>query len=84
VTTAPCAINGVAAPNVASDEVPAMRNPRLSSIERPFPLIEEVSNVRGQTNSLTANVSARGYRDWLACVVNANMAAELSSKWIPA
>jgi len=42
--------------------------------ERPDPLDEEeVSDARRQTNCAAAFVSAFGYRDWLARVVNAIM-----------
>src|SRR5215218_6639393 len=72
VTTAPCARSGASGPSSASDEPPATRNARLSSIQSsPSPDGQEVSNVCRQTNSTRVNVSARGYRGWLARVVNA-------------
>jgi hypothetical protein len=47
--------------------------------ESPDPLDgEEVSNARRQTNRAAAFVSAFGYRDWLARVVNAIMGADTS------
>ena len=66
VTATPCAVNCVDAPIIASDDVPAIRNPRRSSMKPLHPRGEEVSKPPRQTNSSGANVSARGYRDWLA------------------
>jgi hypothetical protein len=56
-------------------------NARLWSMV-PLPT-EEVSKRLRQTNSAAAIVVRRGYRDWLARVVNANMAAETLNKWNP-
>jgi hypothetical protein len=45
----------------------------------PIPLTrKEVSDARRQTNCAAGFVSARGYRDWLARVVNAIMRANIS------
>jgi hypothetical protein len=43
----------------------------------PSPSRKEVSNARRQTNRAGADVSARGYRGWLAGVVNAKAGAEI-------
>ncbi len=50
------------------------KRPSVEHAKHPHPPDgEEVSNVCRQTNSMRANVSARGYRGWLARVVNAIM-----------